>query len=85
MKPEAEANKKLNNAKYCTTYRAKKLSGIREKDKERKKFEREYAKYVDQKKYELLKKKDRERKRRAKERREEQQGSQEENNTSQES
>ena len=62
MKPEAAARKKLNNAKYCKTYREKKLSEIRKKDRERKKFDREHMKYTDKKKYEALLKKDRERK-----------------------
>ena len=72
MKPEAAARKKLNNAKYCKTYREKKLSEIRKKDRERKKFDREHMRYTDKKKYEALLKKDRERKQREKERREQQ-------------
>ena len=72
MKPEAATRKKLNNAKYCKTYREKKLSEIRKKDRERKKFDREHMKYTDKKKYEALLKKDRERKQREKERREQQ-------------
>ena len=43
--------KKLNNAKYCEKYRQKNLNEIRKNGKERKKFEREYRKYCEPKKY----------------------------------
>ena len=69
MKPEAAARKTLNNAKYCKTYREKRLSEMRKKDRERKKFDREHMKYTDKKKYEALLKKYRERKQCEKERR----------------
>ena len=49
-------------------YRNKNIETIREKDKERKRFEREYEKYCDEEKYEEKQRKDRERKRLAKER-----------------
>ena len=56
------------NTEYCSKYRNKNIDKIRQKDKERKKFEREYVKYCDKKKYEEKKRKDRERKRLAKKR-----------------
>lgn len=59
---------KSNNAAYCKKYREKNLESIRKKDKERKKFARDYVKYVESEKYEEQKRKDRERKRLAKER-----------------
>ena len=62
------SSKTANNAKYCMKYRNKNIETIREKDKERKRFEREYEKYCDEEKYEEKKRKDRERKRLAKER-----------------
>ena len=62
------SSKTANNAKYCMKYRNKNIETIREKDKERKRFEREYEKYCDEEKYEDKKRKDRERKRLAKER-----------------
>ena len=61
-------SKTANKAKYCMKYRNKNIETIREKDKERKRFEREYEKYCDEEKYEEKKRKDRERKRLAKER-----------------
>ena len=54
------------NAEYCSKYRSKNIDKICQKDKERKKSEREYVKYCDEKKYEEKKRKDRERKRLAK-------------------
>ena len=54
--------KKLNNAKYCKKYRQKNLNEVRKNDKERKKFEREYRKYCESKKYEEYLRKERERK-----------------------
>ena len=62
------SSKTANNAKYCMKYRNKNKETIREKDKERKRFEREYEKYCDEEKYEEKKRKDRERKSFAKER-----------------
>ena len=62
------SSKTANSAKYCMKYRNKNIETIREKDKERKRFEREYEKYCDEEKYEEKKRKDRERKRLAKER-----------------
>ena len=65
------SSKTANNAKYCMKYRNKNIVTIREKYKERKRFEREYEKYCDEEKYEEKyekKRKDRERKRLAKER-----------------
>ena len=41
MKPEAK--KLTNNTKYCKAYRPKNLPEIRRKDKERKKYKREYT------------------------------------------
>ena len=41
----------MNNAKYCSKHWNKNISKIRQKSKERKKFEREYVKYCDGKKY----------------------------------
>ena len=61
-------SKTATNAKYCMKYRNKNIKTIREKDKERKRFEREYEKYCDEEKHEEKKRKDRERKRLAKER-----------------
>ena len=46
------SSKTANNAKYCMKYRNKNIETIREKDKERKRFEREYEKYCDEEKYE---------------------------------
>ena len=60
------------NAEYCSKYRNENIEKIRQMDKERKKFEREYVKYCDEKKYEEKKRKDRERKRLAKKRKLEQ-------------
>ena len=40
------------DAEYCSKYQNKNIDKIREKDKERKKFERECVKYCDGKKYE---------------------------------
>ena len=62
------SSKTANNAKYCMKYRNKNIETIQEKDKERKRFEREYEKYCDEEKYEEKKRNDRERKRLAKER-----------------
>ena len=56
------SSKTANNAKYCMKYRNKNIETIREKDKERKRFEREYEKYCDEEKYEEKRRKDRERK-----------------------
>ena len=60
------------NAEYCSKFRNKNIDKIRQKDKERKKFEREYVKCFDKKKYEEKKRKDRDRKRLAKKRKLEQ-------------
>ena len=50
------------NAKYCSKYRNENINKIRQKYKERKKFEREYVKYCDKEKYkEKREKSDRER------------------------
>ena len=54
------------NAAYCKKYREKNIDKIRKADKERKKFARDYLKYVEEK-YEEQKRKDRERKRLANE------------------
>ena len=62
------SSKTANNATYCMKYRNKNIETIREKDKGRKRFEREYEKYCDEEKYEEKKRKYRERKRLAKER-----------------
>lgn len=56
------------NAAYCKKYRENNIDKIRKADKERKKFARDYLKYVEDEKYEEQKRKDRERKRLAKER-----------------
>ena len=55
--------KKVNNAKYCKKCRQSNLNEIRKNDKERKKFEREYRKYCESKKYEEYLRKERETKR----------------------
>ena len=60
------------NAVCCSKYQNKNVDKIRQKDKERKKFEREYVKYCNEKKYEQKKRKDRERKRLVKKRKLEQ-------------
>ena len=52
--------KKVNNAKYCKKRRESNLHEIRKNDKERKKFEREYRKYCEPKKYEEYLRKERE-------------------------
>ena len=52
--------KKVNNAKYCKKCRQSNLNEIRKNDKERKKFEREYRKYCESKKYEEYLRKERE-------------------------
>ena len=51
---------------YCNKYQNKNIDKISQKDKERKKFEREYVKYCDEEKYKKKKKKDSDRKRLAK-------------------
>ena len=56
------------DAEYCSKYQNKNIDKIREKDKERKKFEREYVKYCDGKKYEGQMSSNRDRKRLAKKR-----------------
>ena len=58
----APTKKQLKNPDYCKQYRQKNLEALRKKDKERKKFEREYRKYCEREKYEEHKKKERERK-----------------------
>ena len=60
------------NAEYCSKYLNKNIDKIRQKDKERKMFEREGVKYCSEKKYKEKKRKDRERKRHAKKRKLEQ-------------
>ena len=60
------------NAEYCSKYLNKSIDKIRQKDKERKMFERERVKYCSEKTYIEKKRKDRERKRRAKKRKLEQ-------------
>ena len=50
--------KVAKNARYCKKYKQKNLEEIRKNDKERKKFQREYRKYCEPRKYEeYLKKK----------------------------
>ena len=51
------------DAEYRSKYQNKNIDKIREKDKERKKFERKYVKYCEEKKYEgqMRSNKDRER------------------------
>ena len=51
------------DAEYCSKYQNKNIDKIREKDKERKKFEREYVKCCEEKKNEgqMRSNKDRER------------------------
>ena len=56
------------DAEYCSKYQNKNIDKIREKDKERKKFEREYVKYCDGKNYEGQMRSNRDRKRLAKKR-----------------
>ena len=56
--------KAAKNAQYCKNYRQKNLEGIRKNDRERKKFQREYGKYCEPKKYEEYPKKEKERKQR---------------------
>ena len=56
--------KAVKNALYCKKYRQKNLEEIRKNDGERKKFQREYRKYCEPKKYEEYLKKERERKQR---------------------
>ena len=53
----------MNKNAYCSKYRNKDTDKIRQKDKERKKFEREHGKFCDEKKQEEKKRKNRERKR----------------------
>ena len=60
------------NAEYCSKYRNKNINRICQKEKERKKFEMEYLKYCDEKKYEEKKREGRERNRLAKKRKLEQ-------------
>ena len=43
------------NDEYCSKYRNKNIDKIRQKDKERKRFERDYVKYCNKKKYEVEK------------------------------
>ena len=38
------------NAEYCSKYRIKNIDKIHQKDKERKKFEKKYVKYCNEKK-----------------------------------
>ena len=40
--------KAAKNAQYCKKYRQKNLEEIRKNDRERKKFQREYRKFCDQ-------------------------------------
>ena len=61
--PPSIMNKK---DEYCNKYQNKNIDKISQKDKERKKFEREYVKYCDEEKYKKKKKKDSDRKRLAK-------------------
>ena len=50
--------KVAKNARYCKKYKQKNLEEIRKNDRERKKFQREYRKYCEPRKYEeYLKKK----------------------------
>ena len=56
------------NAEYCGKYQNNNIDKIREKDKERKKFEREHVKYCGENKYEEQMRSNRERKRLAKKR-----------------
>ena len=58
------AAKAAKNAQYCKKYRQKNLEEIRKNDKQRKKFQRQYWKYCESKKYEEYFKKERERKQR---------------------
>ena len=46
-RPKVHENKSAANKKYCDTYRAKNLTKLREKEKQRKKDARDYEKYVD--------------------------------------
>ena len=62
----------MNKNAYCSKYRNKDTDKIRQKDKERKKFEREHGKFCDEKKQEEKRRKNRERKRLAKKRKLEQ-------------
>ena len=59
--PPAKAAK---NAQYCKKYRQKNLEEIRKNDRESKKFQREYRKYGEPKKYKEHLKNERERKQR---------------------
>ena len=61
--PPTIMNKK---AEYCNKYQNKNTDKISQKDKERKKFETEYVKYCDEKKYKEKKRKDSDRRRLAK-------------------
>ena len=54
--------KAAKNAQYCKKYRQKNLEEIRKNDRERKKFQREYQRYCEPKKYEEYLKKERENK-----------------------
>ena len=55
--------KVAKNARYCKKYKQKNLEEIRKNDRERKKFQREYRKYCEPRKYEeYLKKKGKENK-----------------------
>jgi len=60
-RPKVHENKSAANKKYCDTYRAKNLTKLREKEKQRKKEAREYEKYVNREKYQERLKIDRQR------------------------
>lgn len=60
-RPKIHANKSAANKKYCDTYRAKNLTKLREKEKQRKTEARDYEKYVDREKHQERLKKDRQR------------------------
>ena len=50
-RPKINESKSAANKKYCERYRAKSLSKLRIKERERKKAAREYEKYVHPEKY----------------------------------
>ena len=50
-RPKINESKSAANKKYCERYRAKNLSKLRIKERERKKAAREYEKYVHPEKY----------------------------------
>ena len=56
--------KAAKNAQYCKKYKQKNLEEIQKNDRDRKKFQREYRKYCEPKKYEEYLKKERKRKQR---------------------